>query len=82
MDTTKVIATREMRGDAKRGGREHGEGSLRSKLQYKKHIHCGRPLSGHSQQRPPSLMWPQIFAAATMATMNVFTSLSRQRPPL
>ena len=37
------------------------------------------PLSGHSQQRPPSLMWPQFFAAATI---NVFTSLSHQSPPL
>ncbi len=37
------------------------------------------PLRGHSQQRPPSLMWPQIFVTATM---NTVTSPSRQRPPL
>ncbi len=36
-------------------------------------------LVGHSQQRPPSLMWPQLFGATTM---NAFTSPSRQRPPL
>ncbi len=32
-------------------------------------MYSGPYLSGHSQQRPPSLMWPQIFATATM---NVF----------
>ncbi len=33
----------------------------------------------HSQERPPSLMWPEIFVATTM---NAFTSPSRQRPPI
>ncbi len=40
----------------------------------------GYSLSGHSQQRPPSLVWPQISAAATIdaftsatATVNTFT---------
>ncbi len=36
-------------------------------------------ISGHSQGRPPSLMWPEIFVATTM---NAFTSPSRQRSPL
>ncbi len=36
-------------------------------------------LSGHSQERPPSLMWPEIFVATTM---NAFSSPSRQRPLL
>ncbi len=36
-------------------------------------------FSGHSQQRPLSLMWPQISAATTM---NAFNSPLRQRPPL
>ena len=36
-------------------------------------------LSGRSQQRPLSLMWPQIFGAAIM---NAFTSPSHRRPPL
>ncbi len=35
--------------------------------------------SGHSQQRPPSLIMPRIFAATTI---NVFTSPSHQEPPL
>ena len=35
--------------------------------------------SGPSQQRPPSLMWPQIVAAPTI---NVFTSPSHPRLPL
>ncbi len=29
-------------------------------------LYSGPSLSGHSQQRPPSLMWPQIFAAPTV----------------
>ncbi len=38
-------------------------------------IICSIPsLSGHSQQRPPSLMWPNIFVAANM---NEFTSHSQ-----
>ncbi len=41
--------------------------------------YSGPSLGGHSQQRPPSLIRPQIFAAATI---NVFTSPSHQRPPL
>ncbi len=36
-------------------------------------------LSGHSQQRTPSLVRPQIFAATPI---SVFTSHSHQRPPL
>ncbi len=36
-------------------------------------------LSGPSQQRPPSLIMPQIFVATTI---NVLTSPSHQRPPL
>ncbi len=39
----------------------------------------GPSLSGHSQQRRPSLMWPQISGAASM---NAFTSPSRRKPPL
>ncbi len=42
-------------------------------------LYSGPSLSGHSQQTPPSLVRPQIFAAATI---NVFTSPSYQRPPL
>ena len=42
-------------------------------------MYSGPSLSGHSQQRPPSLMWPQIIA---VPTINVFTSPSHQRPPL
>ena len=38
------------------------------------------PLSGHSLQRPPPLMWPQPQIFAT--TVNAFVSLSNQRPPL
>ncbi len=41
--------------------------------------YSGPSLSGHTQQRPPSLMWPQIFGTATM---NAFTSPFHQRPPL
>ncbi len=41
--------------------------------------YSGRSVSGHSQQRPPSLIRPQLFAATTI---NVFTYPSRQRPPL
>ncbi len=45
--------------------------------------YSGPSVSGHSQQRPPSLMWPQIFAAATIIMiMNAFNSPSHQRPPL
>ncbi len=36
-------------------------------------------LSSHSQERPPSLMWPQSFGAAIM---NAFSPPSHQRPPL
>ncbi len=36
-------------------------------------------LSDYSQERLPSLMWPEIFAATTI---NAFTSLPHQRPPL
>ncbi len=42
-------------------------------------LYSGPCLSGHSQQRPPSLVRPQIFVATTI---NVFTFPSRQRPPL
>ena len=38
------------------------------------HIVVPLICSGHSQQRPPSLMWPQSFGAATM---NAFTFPSR-----
>ncbi len=43
------------------------------------YMYSGPSLSGHTQQRPPSLMRPQIVAAPTI---NVFTSPSHQRPPL
>ncbi len=46
---------------------------------YGNYMYSGPSLSGHSQQRPPSLMWPQTFGATTM---NAFTSPSHQRPPL
>ncbi len=36
-------------------------------------------LSGHSQQSPPSLLWPQIFGAATL---NAYILVPLQRPPL
>ena len=42
-------------------------------------MYSGPSLSGHSQQRPPSLIWLQMFGAATM---NAFSSPPRQRPPL
>ncbi len=29
-------------------------------------IYSGPFLSGHSQEKPPSLMWPEIFVAPTM----------------
>ena len=46
-------------------------------------VHYSDPsLSGHSQQRPPCLKWPQIFGATTTCTMNAFTSPSHQRPPV
>ncbi len=35
-----------------------------------------------SQERPPSLMWPEIFVATTYYQIHAFSSLSRQRPPL
>ena len=44
-----------------------------------KKAYSGPSLSGHPQQRPPSLIRPQIFAATTI---NILTSPSRQRPPL
>ncbi len=44
-----------------------------------KQLYRGPTLSGHPQQRPTSLMWPQVFATATM---NAVISSSRQRPPL
>ncbi len=40
-------------------------------------LYSGPSLSGHSQQRPPSLMWPHIVGTATM---NAFTFPSYQRP--
>ncbi len=43
-------------------------------LQYSCHS-----LSGHSQQRPPSQMWPDNFGPTTM---NVFTAPSHQGPHL
>ena len=43
------------------------------------YLYSSPSLSGHSQQRPPSLMWPQIFGTSTVLTL---TSPSRQRPPL
>ena len=46
---------------------------------YNVPIYSGPSLSGHSQQRPPSLLRPQFFATTTI---NVFTSPSHQRPPL
>ncbi len=46
---------------------------------YPEVIYSGPSLSGHSQQRQPSLMWPQCFGTTSM---NAFTSPSRQRPPL
>ncbi len=42
-------------------------------------LYSGPSLSHHSQQRPHSLMWPQISGPTTL---NAFTSPSRQRPPL
>ncbi len=42
-------------------------------------LYSGPSLSGHSKQRPPSLIRPQIFGATTT---NVFTSPFHQRPPL
>ncbi len=42
-------------------------------------IYSGPSLSGHSQQRPPSLARPQILA---ITTINVLTSPYHQRPPL
>ncbi len=50
-----------------------------SELGKYKYIYSSPSLSGHSQQRPPSLIKPQIFAAATV---KVVTSPSQQRPPL
>ncbi len=41
--------------------------------------YTGACLSGHSQQRLPSLMWPQHFVTTTM---NAFTSPVHERPPL
>ncbi len=34
-------------------------------------------LSGHSQQRPPSLIWPQIFATATYNEVIYFSLLPK-----
>ncbi len=42
-------------------------------------VYSGPSLSGHSQERPPTLMWPEIFGPTTI---NAFTFPSRQRPPL
>ncbi len=42
--------------------------------------YSGPSLSGHSQRRPPSLMWPTFFLA-TATTMDAFSSPSHQRPP-
>ncbi len=44
-----------------------------------KYDYSSPSLSGPPQQWPPSLLRPQILAAATT---NVFTSPSHQRPPL
>ncbi len=44
-----------------------------------KEVYSSPSLSGHSQQKPPSLMWPKMFVTDTI---NAFTSPSRQRPPL
>ncbi len=44
-------------------------------------LYSGPSLSDHSQQRPPSLIRPQIFAATTII-VHVVTSPSHQRPPL
>ena len=41
--------------------------------------YSGPSLSGYSQQRPPSLMMPQIFATGAR---TAFTSPSCQRPTL
>ncbi len=46
---------------------------------FQDRMYSSPSLSGHSQQGPPSLMRPQIFATATR---NAFTSPSHQRPPL
>ena len=43
--------------------------------------YSGPSLGGHSQQRRPSLIWPQIFATATIMTMNAFNSPCHQRRP-
>ncbi len=33
-------------------------------------IYSSPSLSGHSHQKPPSLMWPQIFAAALILPLT------------
>ncbi len=45
-------------------------------------VYSGPSLSGHSQQRLPSLMWLQIFGATTLNAFTMFTSPFCQRPPL
>ncbi len=49
------------------------------RFRYSFRYYSGHSLSGHSQERPPSLMWPTIFAATFM---NAFVSPSHQRSPL
>ncbi len=41
--------------------------------------YSGPSLSGHSHQRPPTLIWPQIYATTNV---NAVSSPSHQRPPL
>ncbi len=56
-----------------------GMTTVYSQIHYVCYKYSSPSISGHSHQRPPSLMWPQFFAAATM---NAFNSPSHQRPPL
>ncbi len=51
----------------------HTTHSMSIVLSVSRNIYSGPTLSSHSQQRPPSLMWPQSFVTATM---NPFTSLA------
>ncbi len=51
---------------------------LKTRINPISFMYSGPRLSDHSQQRPPSLVWPKNFATATMSTL---VSASQRRPP-